>query len=193
MDALAGPANEAAPLLLGSILEVGPCRGRIVEVEAYEQFDDEASHSFRGPTQRNAAMFGKPGTLYVYRIYGMHWCANVVCGPVDHGAAVLIRALEPLDGIKQMAVRRGRDPSQVTDLCSGPGKLCQALGIDGDSNGADLFSPTSNIRLEMSDAVPQTIDHGPRIGISRSIDLPWRFGHRGSPHLSRRLQEQIER
>jgi DNA-3-methyladenine glycosylase len=178
-------APTVAPLLLGwEIAGIG-ARGRIVEVEAYEP-DDPASHAHRGQTQRNAAMFGRAGLLYVYRIYGMHWCANVVVGPPDRGSAVLIRAIEPISGEDQMSRRRGvRAP---TALGSGPGKLCQALGITGDHDGTDLLEPTSPIRLHAP--VDATVDRrsivtGPRIGISKATDRPWRFGFVDSTCLSR--------
>jgi DNA-3-methyladenine glycosylase len=178
--------DDAAPLvaqrLLGSTLSVGPCAGRIVEVEAYES-DDEASHSRRGRTLRNRSMFEQPGTLYVYRIYGVHWCANIACGPAGHGAAVLIRALEPTGGIEQMRARRNR--TDLQELCSGPGKLCQALAIGGTHDGLDVLDTEGAIRLVAGDGAPFDIVTGPRIGITRDADLPWRFGIAGSPHLSK--------
>lgn len=175
-------APQVAQRLLGSTLSVGSCAGRIVEVEAYES-DDEASHSRRGRTVRNGSMFEQPGTLYVYRIYGVHWCANIACGPVGHGAAVLIRALEPLDGIEQMRARRNR--TDLRALCSGPGKLCQALAIGGAHDGLDVLDVEGAIRLVPSDGVPFEMVTGPRIGITRDVDRPWRFGIAGSPHLSK--------
>ncbi|MCL4165376.1 UNVERIFIED_CONTAM: hypothetical protein GTU68_025301, partial [Idotea baltica] len=159
-------ALDVAPLLLGAVLRVGDRSGRIVEVEAYEGSDDAASHAARGPTPRNTVMFGPPGFLYVYRIYGMHWCANIVCGPEGEPGAVLVRALEPLDG--------------VTDLCSGPGKLCAALGIDGVHDGVDLLSPDSLVTLEISaDPGSPAVLFGPRVGITKATERPWRFAVSG--------------
>lgn len=173
-EVVAGSAVTAAPLLVGWTLLVDGVGGRIVEVEAYEP-DDEASHSFRGRTGANAAMFGPAGHLYVYRSYGVHWCANVTCGPEGVGAAVLLRALEPLAGIERMGARRGTDDARL--LCRGPGRLTQALGIDGAADGAALRAP----RFELTppegavDVAATT-----RVGISRAVDRPWRFVERGS-------------
>lgn len=177
------PAHHLAPQLLGWTFEGVGASGRIVEVEAYEP-DDPASHSFRGPTARNAAMFGPPGRLYVYLIYGIHLCANVVVGPAGQGSAVLLRALEPLNGEDLMADRRGQN--RPTAWTSGPGKLCQALGIQRDHDGVDVLDDNSEIRL-----IPPTQHHdrpavaGPRIGITKAVDRPWRFGLADSVHLSR--------
>lgn len=176
-------AVTLAPQLLGWQLECGGVAGRIVEVEAYEP-DDPASHTFRGETNRNATMFGRGGCLYAYLIYGMHICANVVVGPPGYGAAILIRALEPIDGVAVMAERRGTDT--VNNLCSGPGKLCQALGISLDADGTDLMDERSSIRLRPpNEPVAQAVIAGPRIGITKAVERPWRFGLAGSPHLSR--------
>ncbi len=143
--------------------------GRIVETEAYLS-DDPASHSFRGPTPRNAVMFGPPGRLYVYRSYGIHWCANIVTGADGDGQAVLLRALEPVAGVDEMLRRRGRLP-----LADGPGKLCQAFGIVGDDNGVDLCC-AGPIRI-LDDGTPRPVDPivGPRIGLTKAVDTPWRF------------------
>lgn len=179
------PAFDVAPELLGWHLHGCGAAGRIVEVEAYEP-DDPASHSHRGPTHRNATMFGPAGCLYVYRIYGIHLCANVVTGPTGRGSAVLIRAIEPLDGSAVMAQRRGLD--SPTDLGSGPGKLCQALGVSADHDGLDLFDPDSVIRLAPPSGVHERpVVNGPRIGISTAVDRPWRWGLADSAHLSRRF------
>ncbi len=184
---LMATAVEVAPTLLGAVLVAGETAGRIVEVEAYEP-DDPASHSHRGPTARNQTMFGPPGHLYVYRIYGIHWCANVVCGPSGTGSAVLVRALEPLCGLELMAMRRDRPPDDLVALCSGPGKLCQALAIDGSDDGVDLFAPSSPIRLEPDpDGSGGPIVTGPRVGITKAVERPWRFGVAASSHLSRRF------
>lgn len=167
---LAGPADEVAPLLLNKLLVHGECVGRIVETEAYRP-DDPASHSFRGRTARNAAMFGRPGTLYVYFTYGMHWCANVVTGPEGEGAAVLLRAVEPLAGLAVMSARRnGR-----ADLADGPAKLCQAFAIDGTLDGSDLLGGGPVLLGDDGTAPPGTPRVGPRVGISRAVDAPWRF------------------
>lgn len=168
-ELVGGSALAAAPLLLGWTLLVDGVGGRIVEVEAYEP-GDPASHSYRGRTPRNVAMFGPPGHLYVYRSYGVHWCANITCGPQGTGAAVLLRALEPTDGLDAMRRRRA-----VTDprlLCSGPGRLTQALGIDASHDGADLSAPP--FRLVPPERVPPH-EATPRIGISKAVELPWRF------------------
>ncbi len=168
-------AVSVARNLLGCHLLVDGAGGRITETEAYFP-DDEASHSFRGPTQRNGAMFGKPGNVYIYRIYGMHWCLNFVCTP---GSAVLIRALEPEVGIAAMAERRGTEA--LTQLCSGPGKLCQALGIDISLNDRLLDQAPFSI----APTTPAEIISGKRIGITKNAEAPWRFGILGSRYLSK--------
>lgn len=161
--------------LIGCHLLVNGAGGRITETEAYFPHD-EASHSFRGPTKRNGAMFGPPGNVYIYRIYGMYWCLNFVCTP---GSAVLIRALEPESGIAAMTERRGTDV--LTQLCSGPGKLCQALGIDIALNDRLLDHPPYSI----SPSTPVPIIAGTRIGITKNAEAPWRFGIQGSRYLSK--------
>ena len=152
--------------------------GTIVETEAYHH-EDPASHSHAGPTARNAVMFGPVGRVYVYRSYGLHWCMNLVAGE-GPGSAVLIRALEPLDGLDRMRARRGVEVER--DLCSGPGKLCQALGVTGGHDGARVDAPLFRLapRERSWDVVA-----GPRIGISKAAGQPWRFGAAGSPYLSR--------
>ena len=166
--------ETAAPLLLGAHLvsTVGgeEVRVRINEVEAYKGEDDPASHAYRGETPRNGSMFRKPGTLYVYRSYGVHSCANTSAGPEGVGWGILIRGGEVIDGETAASRRRGRQ----TDLASGPGKLCQALGITTVLDGTDLLDPASVIRLESGDR-PEVIMATPRIGISKAQDLPWRF------------------
>jgi len=178
---LLGRPEVAAPALLGATLARSDGRrGVIVEVEAYGGADDPASHAYRGRTARNATMYGRAGLLYVYRSYGVHWCANVVTGEAGEAAAVLIRALQPLEGVEAMRQRRwgegrqGRD----ADLCSGPGRLTQAMGIDFSYDGTDLCAATSPLRLLEGDdnfeAGPSPIAT-PRIGISRAIEKRWRF------------------
>jgi DNA-3-methyladenine glycosylase len=167
---LAGDAPEVASLLLNKLLVHGDCVGRIVEVEAYRE-DDPASHSFRGRTPRNAVMYGPAGHLYVYFTYGMHYCANVVTGPEGHGAAVLLRAVEPVAGADVMSARRnGR-----RELADGPAKLCQAFAIGPEHNGVDLCRGTGIGLFDDGMAPPPDPLVGPRIGISNAVDVPWRF------------------
>jgi DNA-3-methyladenine glycosylase len=166
---------SVAPLLLNKLLVRGSRVGRIMEVEAYRGREDPASHAFRGPTKRNATMFGPPGRLYVYFTYGMHWCANAVCGPDGTGHAVLLRALAPVSGIATM--RRARPPGTTDrNLTSGPAKLCQAFGITGEDNGADLVRGDRGLTVR-DDGVSPPILPGVsgRIGISQAADLPWRW------------------
>jgi DNA-3-methyladenine glycosylase len=165
--------------LIGASLAIEGCRGIIVETEAYRH-DDPASHSFGGRNGRNASMFGPGGIAYVYRSYGVHWCLNFVCGS---GCAVLIRALEPTLGIDRMRARRGSE--DVRQVCSGPGKLTEALGIDGSFDGLPLDAPP--FKLTLPEKSRPTIVTGPRIGISKAAELPWRYGLSGSPFLSRRF------
>ena len=178
-DFFARSVHEVAPDLIGATLLVDGVGGRIVEVEAYDQ-KDPASHAYRGPTRRNAAMFGPPGHAYVYRSYGIHWCLNLVCGGEGVPEAVLIRALEPTSGVDLQQSRRGVE--DVRALCSGPGKLCQALGITGEHDGLALDVPP--FRLEARAEIPEIVT-GPRIGITRAAELNWRYMSAGSPYLSR--------
>ena len=165
--------------LVGATFLVDGVGGVVVETEAYAP-DDPASHSYGGRTLRNAAMFGPPGHLYVYRSYGIHWCANVVCGDIGTGAAVLLRALEPARGIVAMRARRGLD--ELTLLCAGPGRLCQALGISGDHDGLPLDRRPFD--LQLPSVLPEIVV-GPRVGITRATELPWRYALRSSPFVSR--------
>jgi DNA-3-methyladenine glycosylase len=173
--------HEVAPELIGATLLVDGVGGRIVEVEAYDQ-DDPASHSFAGPTARTASMFGPAGHAYVYRSYGVHWCLNLVCGVDDRAEAALVRALEPTRGLDTMRVRRGVEAERA--LCSGPGKACQALALTGAHDGLPLDEPPFEFLAR--EAEPPLVV-GPRIGITRAVDQPWRYGLAGSPFLSRRF------
>jgi len=171
--------HEVAPDLIGATFFVDGVGGPIIEVEAYHH-TDPAAHSYGGPTARNALMFGPPGHLYVYRSYGIHWCANFVCEAEGSASAVLIRALLPTQGLAAMRRRRGIHDERL--LCAGPGRLCQALAITNAHNGAAL----DKVPFTLFDRTePVQIVAGPRIGISKAIDLPWRYGWAGSRFLSR--------
>src|SRR5688500_9366757 len=173
--------HEVAPELIGASLFVDGVGGTIVEVEAYHH-TDPAAHSYRGRTPRNAVMFGPPGFAYVYRSYGIHWCLNFVCEEEGSASAVLIRALEPTAEIDKMRARRGiDDPRQ---LCSGPGKLCEALGVTVAHNGLTLDRAPFELRARGSDAAID-IAVGARIGITKAVEHPWRYGVAGSRFLSR--------
>jgi len=175
-DFLNREAETVAPELLGATFLIKGVGGRIVEVEAYHP-TDPASHSFRGPTPRNGAMFAGPPRVYIYRSYGIHWCINFVCA---NASAVLIRALEPTDGIATMRRRRGVDDLRA--LCSGPGKLCAALGVTGALDGKMLDASPFALTLPLH---PAAVAVGKRIGITKAVDTPWRFGVAGSRFLSR--------
>ena len=179
----AAPSSEIAARLIGVTLLVDGVGGRIVETEAYDR-EDPASHSFAGPNPRNASMFGPPGRAYVYRSYGIHWCLNFVCREAGHGAGVLIRALEPTRGLEAMRARRGLMDERL--LCAGPGRLGQALAITREHDGLRLDRPP--FRLLPANA-PLEVVAGPRIGISKGRDAPWRFGLRGSRFLSRPFRD----
>jgi DNA-3-methyladenine glycosylase len=184
-DFYVGDSRTVAPLLLNKLLVKGGVAGRIVEVEAYRGAEDPASHAYRGPTRRNATMFGPAGHLYVYFSYGVHWCANAVCGPEGISHAVLLRALAPVTGIEQMWARRpgARRPQ---DLCSGPGKLCQALDVGRDDDGADLVSGEGGVHIVTDgSAPPGRPGRGPRVGISVATSHRWRWWVTGDPNVSR--------
>jgi DNA-3-methyladenine glycosylase len=181
------PVLEVAPELIGCVVEHQGCSGVIVETEAYHQ-SEPACHAFNGLTPRTEVLFGRPGLAYVYRSYGIHAMLNAVCEEEGVGAAVLIRALAPLEGIERMRVRRGLvggRPARDHDLCSGPGKLAQALGIWLDENGGSLARGPVRI-LERSHAwhAPE-IAVGTRVGITHAVELPWRFAAAGDPNVSR--------
>jgi DNA-3-methyladenine glycosylase len=171
--------HEVAPELIGATLLVDGVGGRIVEVEAYDQ-EDPASHGYRGRTDRNASMFGPPGHAYVYRSYGIHWCLNLVCEEEGVASAVLVRALEPSYGLDAMRARRGLDDPRL--LCSGPGRLCQALGITRAHDGLPLDRPPFELRAAEG---PVAVVATPRVGITRAADLPWRYVEAGSRFVSR--------
>jgi DNA-3-methyladenine glycosylase len=182
-----GDPLDVGPWLLNKVLVHGARSGRIVEVEAYKGASDPASHAYRGLTPRTAVMFGPAGFLYVYFTYGMHWCANVVCGPKGEASALLLRGLAPLTGLDEMrqvraAARRDRD------LCNGPAKLCQALGITGAENGLDLLARSAVVRLvDDGTPPPERPAQGRRVGISVAKEEPWRFWVPGEESVSRPL------
>ena len=185
IDLLAGDPIEVAPKLLNTLLVHGDRMARIVEVEAYRGMEDPASHAYRGPTKRNAVMFGPPGRLYVYFTYGMHWCANVVCGPESVAGAVLLRAAAPVAGLEAMWSAR-RAARSERDLCSGPAKLCQAMGLNRDHDGANLLSADRGVSLVtdgMSPPVRPSV--GVRIGIRQASEQPWRWWVPDDPNVSR--------
>jgi DNA-3-methyladenine glycosylase len=177
-------SREVGPELLNKVLVHGGRAGRIVEVEAYCGSEDPGAHSYRGKTARNQVMFGPPGGLYVYFTYGMHWCANAVCGEAGVGIAVLLRALAPLEGLDEMraarpAARRDRD------LCSGPAKLCQALGIDRAFDGSDLVTGDRGVTIVDDGVAPPTDPvRTTRIGLSAGAEHPWRWYVAGDPNVS---------
>ena len=178
-ELLRGSVHEVAAEIIGWTLLVDGVGGRIVEVEAYAE-GDPASHAFRGPTARNASMFGPPGHLYVYRSYGIHWCANIVCEQPGRGAGVLLRALEPTHGLERMRERRGVADERL--LCAGPGRLTQALGVTGSDDGADLSRPPFELRPPI---FPVVVERTTRIGISRAVEQPWRYVEAGTSWSSR--------
>jgi DNA-3-methyladenine glycosylase len=171
--------HEVAPDLIGATLLFNGVGGRLVEVEAYHH-TDPAAHSYRGQTTRNAVMFGPAGYTYVYRSYGIHWCLNLVCEPKGSASAVLIRALEPTDGLPLMRRRRGL--SDVRLLCAGPGRVCEALGITAAHNGLALDEPPFALFARTREV---EVIAGPRIGITKAVEKPWRYGLKGSAFLSK--------
>lgn len=177
-------AATVARQLIGVTVLLDGVGGRIVETEAYDR-EDPASHAFAGETERNASMFGPPAHAYVYRSYGIHWCLNFVCREAGHGAGVLIRALEPVAGLDAMRARR--DVLDERALCSGPGKLCQALGVTRAHDGMALAG--ASFALLPAEAGLVVVE-GIRIGISKAVDVPWRFGLAGSRFLSRPIRSQ---
>ncbi len=181
-DFFARSVHDVAPDLIGVTLLVDGIGGRIVEAEAYDH-EDPASHGYRGRTERNASMFGPPGHAYVYRSYGIHWCLNLVCEEEGVANAVLIRALEPTYGLDEMRRRRGVDDPRL--LCSGPGKLCQALGVTREHDGLPLDRPPFELRPREG-AIE--VVAGPRVGITQAAELPWRYAEAGSRFLSRALR-----
>jgi DNA-3-methyladenine glycosylase len=181
------PVLEVAPDLIGCVLEHGDAMGVIVETEAYHE-SEPACHAFAGLTPRTRTLFGPPGRAYVYRSYGVHALVNAVCEPEGVGAAVLIRALEPLSGIERMRARRGPigdREARDSELCSGPGKLSQALGIWLDENGSSLSSGPIRIRPRSGEWLAPRVHQGVRVGINRATELRWRFCVAGNGHVSR--------
>ena len=178
---LSRPADQVAPELLGAVLRHGAVAVRLTEVEAYDGVGDPASHAARGRTPRNEVMFGPPGHLYVYFSYGMHWAANIVCRPEGAASGLLLRSGEVVDGIEVARSRRGR--SSVRDLARGPGRLCQALGINAEHKGVYLFGH-GPVTLALPLESPAAVERGPRVGVSVAANRPWRFWIAGDPYVS---------
>ncbi len=178
-DVLAGPVLDVAPRLLGAVLRHGEVAVRLTEVEAYDGDSDPGSHAFRGPTRRNATMFGPPGHLYCYFTYGMHVCCNVVCGAEGRASAVLVRAGEVVEGLELARDRRAG--ARDRDLARGPARLCRALGLDLSHDGADLA--TGPVRLCLGEPVAD-VSTGPRVGLRDAPDRPWRFWATGERSVS---------
>jgi DNA-3-methyladenine glycosylase len=181
-DFFARSVHDVAPDLIGVTLLVDGVGGVIVEVEAYDH-EDPAAHGYRGRTARNASMFGPPGHAYVYRSYGVHWCLNFVCEQEESASAVLIRALDPTEGIDAMRSRRGLDDPRL--LCAGPGRLCQALALTAAHDGLALDEPPFELRPRVDD--PE-IAVGLRVGITKAADRPWRYALAGSRFVSRPIR-----
>jgi DNA-3-methyladenine glycosylase len=184
-DFYARDPKIVARQLLNKVLVRGDRSARLVEVEAYCGSIDPGSHAYRGETKRNATMFGPPGGLYVYFTYGMHWCANAVCGDAGEGVAVLLRAAAPLTGIDDMRAARGSTARRDRDLCSGPAKLCQAFGLDRAHDGADLVTGDRGVVI-VDDGVPPPRKPGNsvRVGLSAGAEHPWRWYLDGDPNVS---------
>ena len=180
-DFFARSVHDVAPALVGATLLVDGVGGCIVEVEAYDH-EDPAAHGYAGQTARNASMFGPPGHAYVYRSYGIHWCLNFVCEAEGVASAVLIRALEPTQGLDVMAERRGTEEPGL--LAAGPGRLCQALGITREHDGSPLDRPP----FELREGADVPVERGPRVGITKAADRPWRYAEAGSRFLSRPIR-----
>ena len=180
-DFFARSVHDVAPELVGVTMLVDGVGGRLVEVEAYDH-EDPAAHGFAGRTTRNASMFGPPGHAYVYRSYGIHWCLNFVCEAEEVASAVLIRALEPTIGLDEMAARRGTDEPRL--LTAGPGRLCQALAITGEQDGA----PLDRLPFELYAREEVHVQRGPRVGITKAAERPWRYAEAGSRFLSRPIK-----
>jgi len=181
------PSSEVARQLIGMTVLVDGVGGRIVETEAYDR-TEPAAHTFNGPTPRNFSMFGPPARTYVYRSHGLHWCLNFVCREEGHGAGVLIRALEPLAGLELMRERRGLEDERL--LCAGPGRLCQALGVTRALNNVPLAEAPFQL-IARDHVEPVEVLAGPRIGISKAVELPWRFGLAGSRFLSKPMRGSV--
>jgi len=185
-EVLEGPILEVAPRLLGAVLSHATAEGtvavRLTEVEAYAGDEDPGSHAFRGPTRRNDVMFGPPGHVYVYFTYGMHFCANVVCGEPGRASAVLLRAGEVVEGVDLARVRRGS--ARDRDLARGPARLCGALGIDLSHNALDLRTGALTLRPRDQPHQPERISTGPRVGLRQAADHPWRFWLTDEPTVS---------
>jgi DNA-3-methyladenine glycosylase len=182
--ALEADSVVVAPWLLNKLLVKGGRVGRIVEVEAYRGPEDPASHAYRGETKRNAVMFGPAGHVYVYFTYGMHWCANVVCATEGVAQAVLIRALSPVSGLEQMRADRPA-AKRDRDLCNGPAKLCQALGITGEDNGSDLLGGSAIVLSDDGVPPPSHPATGGRVGITVATEVAWRWWVTDDPNVSR--------
>jgi DNA-3-methyladenine glycosylase len=178
---LCGPVEEVAPRLLGAVIRHGPVAVRLTELEAYDGATDPASHAYRGPTARNAVMFGPPGHLYLYFTYGMHWAGNISCGPEGVGCGVLMRAGEVIEGLDLARSRRGSASDR--NLARGPGRLTQALGLHPEHKGSDLLGD-GPVKLQPPAEIAEMIMVGPRIGVSVEADRPWRFWIGGSPYVS---------
>jgi DNA-3-methyladenine glycosylase len=180
LEVLSGPVLEVAPRLLGAVLRHGGVAVRLTEVEAYDGANDPGSHAYRGPTRRTEVMFGPPGRLYVYFTYGMHHCANVVCGPDGTASAVLLRAGEVVEGHDLARERRGRHPDR--DLARGPARLCSALGLELPDNGLDLTGGALTLGAPVD---RDRVATGPRVGLRQAPDRPWRFWLTHEPTVSR--------